>query len=141
LTTYRVDAPALAIGPLSVRYAIKRPGQRVEEAPPAGEVQVPGASIAFRSVLPDGQDLTGIRVSAAPHARRMRYAALGPLGLGLVILAIVPVALAATTVIRRARRPRLRRSARASRRDERASLETLRAMEVETVVGRRAAFT
>ena len=47
VTTYRVDTPAMTIGPLAVRYAATRPGQRLEEAPPAGEVPVPRASIAM----------------------------------------------------------------------------------------------
>ena len=74
LTTYRVDAPALTIGPLSVRYAVTRAGQRLEEAAPAGEVKVPGATLAFRSALPDEPDLSGIRSDKQPDARPMRFA-------------------------------------------------------------------
>ena len=68
LTTYRTDVPALTIAPLTVRYAVTRAGQRLEDAAPAGEVHVPGATIAFRSVLPDDQDLAGIRSEKPPHA-------------------------------------------------------------------------
>ena len=53
LTTYRVDVPSLSIEPMSARYYERRPGQRLQDIAPAGEVQVPGAVIAFRSTLPD----------------------------------------------------------------------------------------
>src|SRR5262249_18071636 len=42
LVTYNLDAPALKIGEIPVRYSIRRPGQRAEDpAPPSGEVRVP----------------------------------------------------------------------------------------------------
>jgi len=141
LTTYRIDQPTLKIAPFGVRYAIRRAGQRPEDASPAGEVQVPGATIAFRSLLPDEEEPSTIRSDVLPHARRARFAALGAIGLGLVIVSVVPALLAVVAVARRARRPRLRRSARAVRHAERISLETLRQLEVETVEGRRAALT
>ena len=55
LTTYRVDMPALSIEPISVRYYARRPGQRLQDIAPAGEVVVPGATVSFRSTLPDAQ--------------------------------------------------------------------------------------
>jgi hypothetical protein len=141
LTTYRIDQPTLKIAPFGVRYAIRRAGQRLEDASPAGEVQVPGATIAFRSLLPDEEEPSTIRSDVPPHARRVRFAALGAIGLGLVIVSVVPALLAVVAVARRARRPRIRRSARAVRHAEQTSLETLRQLEVETVEGRRAALT
>jgi len=141
LTTYRIDVPALRIAPLTVRYAVTRAGQRLEDTAPAGEVQVPGATIAFRSVLPDDQaDLAGIRSEKPPHARGLRFAALQPIGIGLVIVSAVPALLATAALVRR-RRPRVRRLARAARHEERASLEAVRTMDVETVEGRREVFT
>jgi len=141
LTTYRIDVPTLSIAPLTVRYAIKRAGQRLEDAAPAGEVQVPGATIAFRSVLPDDRDLSGIRSETPPHARPMRFAALQPIGIGLIIVSIVPALLAIAALVRRTRRPRVRRSARVVRHQERASLADVRGMDVDTVEGRRQVFT
>jgi len=141
LTTYRIDVPALIIAPLTVRYAVRRAGQRLEDAVPAGEVQVPGATIAFRSVLPDDQDLSGIRSEKPPHARPMRFAALQPIGMGLIIVSIVPALLAVAALVRHARRPRVRRSARAVRHQARVSLEAVRAMDVDTIEGRREVFT
>jgi len=141
LTTYRTDVATLKIAPLRVRYAVTRAGQRREDAAPAGEVQVPGADIAFRSVLPDDQDLPGIRSEQPPHARPMWFTALLPIGIGLIILSVVPALLATAALVRRTRRPRVRRSARAARHQERASLEAVRQMDVDTVERRREAFT
>jgi hypothetical protein len=141
LTTYRTDVPALTIAPLRVRYAVRRAGQRLEDAAPAGDVQVPGAAIAFRSVLPDDQDPAGIRSDKPPYTRPMRFAALQPIGIGLVIVAIVPGLLAIAALVGRIRRPRVRRSARAVRHHERASLEAVRQMNVDSVEGRREVFT
>ena len=141
LTTYRTDVAAPNVAPLRVRYAVRRAGQRLEDAAPAGDVQVPGAAVAFRSVLPDGQDLQGIRSGKPPHARPARFAALQPIGIALVIVAIVPGVLAIASVVRRIRRPRGRRSARAVRHEERASLDAVRQVNVETIEGRRQVFS
>lgn len=141
LTSYRIDAASLTIAPLTVRYAVTRAGQRLEDAAPAGEVQVPGATVAFRSVLPDDHDEAGIRSGKPPHARPMRLAALQSIGIGLVIVAIVPALFAIATLVRRRASPRVRRSARVVRQAERVSLDAVRAMQVDTTDGRRAALT
>ncbi len=141
LTTYRTDVAALTIAPLRVRYAVRRAGQRLEDASPAGEVLVPGAVAAFRSVLPDDLDLQGVRSGKPPHARPARFAMLQPIGIGLVIVAIVPGILVIASVVRLIRRPRVRRSVRAVRHDERASLDAVRQVNVDTIDGRRQVFT
>src|SRR5207248_3232629 len=123
LTTYRLDPPTQKIGDLNVRYYIKRPGQRVEDATPAGEVTVPGASIAVRSLLPDAQDTATFRDVRAPAPRRARFAMMMPIGTGLVVVSIVPVVLWAGVLVTRARSRRVHRSARQVRHDERASIE------------------
>lgn len=144
LTTYRVDGPALGLGPMAVRYARTRPGQRIEDAVPAGEVQIPREAIAFRSALPDDHDVAGIRGDRPAGARPTVFAMLEPVGIGLVIVSIVPAALAAAAVVRR-RRAHLakgpRRSARTVRQAERTSLEEVRAMDFSTLDARREAFT
>lgn len=144
VASYHIDAPALRIAPLTVRYAVRRAGQRLEDAAPAGEVQVPGATLAFRSVLPEEADVAGVRSDKPPHARRARFSALQTIGIGLVIVSIVPALAAIAALARRGRqagRPVLRRSARAVRQEERQSLETLRDMPVDSVDRRREAFT
>jgi hypothetical protein len=144
VTTYRVDASALTIGPFAVRYAAVRPGQRLEEAAPAGEVLVPRVSIAFRSALPEDADILGLRDDRPASVRRAMLATLQPIGIGLVIVSIVPAALAAAAVVRR-RRAHLerarRRSPRTVRHDERAALDAVRALDVTTIDGRREAWT
>jgi hypothetical protein len=141
LTTYRVDVPELKIAPLTVRYYVKRAGQRIGDAAPAGEVQVPPAVVAFRSALPDGQETYAIRDGRDARPRRLRYAWLQPIGLALVLVSIVPAAIA---VIAAARRTRLRekpRSARQVRHDERASLDALEGLDVSTPAARREAYS
>jgi hypothetical protein len=144
VTTYRVDAPTLRIAPLTVRYYARRAGQRVEDAVPSGEVRVPGASIAFRSMLPDDEAVTAIRADRPAPDRPVMFAILQPVGLGLVIVAIVPAIVAATALVarRRARRTkRSWRSPRGVREDARRSLEEVRSIDLSTLDGRREAFT
>ncbi len=139
LTSYRVDRPELTIAPLTLRYYVKRAGQRLGDAAPAGEVQVPPAVVAFRSALPDGQDGYAIRDGRVLRARRLRYRWLQPVGIGLVLLSIVPVAVAALSAARRIRPREQARSARQVRQDERAAFDALHAFDLSTAEGRREA--
>ncbi len=138
LTTYRADVPQLTIAPLTVRYYVKRLGQRIGDAAPAGEVQVPAAVIAFRSTLPDGEETYAIRDARRPRPRRLRYAWLQPIGVAFVLVSIVPAAAAAARRLRARQKPR---SARRVREDERASLETVQALDLSTPAGRRDAYS
>ena len=62
LVTFNLEAPALKIGEIPVRYSIRRPGQRPEDpAPPSGEVRVPALTLALRSTLPDTEVPAQIR--------------------------------------------------------------------------------
>jgi hypothetical protein len=141
LTTYRTDTPVLKIAPLTIRYAVRRVGQRMEDAAPAGDVQAPGATLAFRSVVPDEVDPSGIRSDKPPHARLARFGALRAIGIGLVVISIVPALVAVAALARRTRLPRIHRSVRAVRQEKRASLEMVRAVGVESVERRRETFT
>jgi hypothetical protein len=141
LTTFRVDLAELKIAPLAVRYYVKRAGQRIGDTAPAGEVRVPAAVIAFRSALPDGQDTYAIRDGRAARARNAGYAWLEPVGIGLVLISLVPAAVAVMAVVRRARSREKRRSARQVRHDERASLDALQAINISTLAGRREAYS
>jgi len=140
LTTYRVDVPELKIAPMTVRYYVRRAGQRIGDASPAGEVEVPAASIAFRSALPDGQETFAIRDGRDPRPRLARYAWLQPVGLALVLISIVPAAVAGIGLVRRARPRGKPRSARQVQQDERETLESLRALDIATPAGRREAY-
>jgi hypothetical protein len=140
LTTYHLDPPIQKIGEMNVRYYVRRAGQRVEDATPAGEVSVPGKVVTVRSLLPDAQDTAAFRDGRPPAPRRTIVAMLQPIGLGLVIVSIVPAGVWASVLIGRTRRTRVQRSARLVRHDERASLEALRSIDVTTDAGRREAY-
>lgn len=140
LTTYRIDPPTQKIGDLRVRYYVKRPGERIEDAAPAGEVQVPGAVVAVRSLLPDAQDTAMFRDARPPLPRRARFSMLQPVGIGLVIVSIVPAALWTGVLVGRVRSRRVHRSARQVHREERASVDALRAIDVASERGRREVY-
>ena len=76
LTTYRVDTPMLTIEPISARYYQRRPGQRLQDMAPAGEVQIPGAAVSFRSTIPENQPTYALRdgrdSALAPRVLRAR---------------------------------------------------------------------
>jgi hypothetical protein len=140
LTSYKPDIRSRRIAPLTVRYYLTRPGQRLEDTPPAGSVQVPATVVAFRSMLPEDQDATGIRDARGFETRARMYALAQPVGLGLVVLSIAPAAIWGTALLARQRMRRSQRSARQVRKQERASLEAVRALSMESVEGRREAF-
>ena len=141
LTTYRVDVPQLSIAPLTVRYYVKRPGQRLSDAAPAGEVQVPATVIAFRSALPEGQDSYAIRDGRSPLPRRLRYAWLQPVGISLIVLSIVPAGVAVIGIRRRMRPRQKARSPREVRHDQLESLDALQALDLSTPAVRRDAYS
>jgi len=141
LTTYGVTTPTLRIAPISVRYYATRPGQRLQESAPAGEVAVPGTVIAFRSTLPEAQDTMALR-DARPAAPRQRlYALAQPVGIGLVVVSIVPALFWGIALVARQRQRVRGRTMRQSRKSERASLDAARAIDVRTAEGRREAYT
>ena len=140
LTTYKVDQPVQRIGEMRVRYYVKRPGQRIEDAAPAGEVVVPGATVAVRSTLPDEAQTAVFRDARSPRSRAPLLAALQPIGVGLVIVSIVPAALWVGVLVGRARTRTVRRSARQVRHEEQETLESLHAMDLGSEAGRRDAY-
>jgi uncharacterized protein DUF4381 len=139
LTAYRVDATSLSIEPLSARYYERRPGQRLQDIAPAGEVQIPGATIAFRSTLPS-QPSYELRDGRAPAPRSLWFARAGSIGLALVVVSLAPAAFVAFAFVRRRTRSTGRRSARQARLDHRATLERLRSLDVTTDEDRRRAY-
>jgi len=141
LTSYHVDQRALTIAPMTARYYKKRPGQGIENAAPAGEIQIPGAVIAFRSMLPEDQETYALRDSRAASPRSRLMAAVQPIGTGLVLVAIVPALFWMIGVVRERRPKKERRSIRQVQQEERTSLEAVRAIDVTTPDGRREAYT
>lgn len=139
LTTYRADVASLSIEPFSARFYERRPGQRLQDIAPAGEVRIPGAAVAFRSTLPD-QPAYELRDGRTPAPRHPLIARAGSFGLALVVISLAPAAFVALALLRRRPRKTGRRSARRARMDRRATLERLRALSVSTEDERRRAY-
>lgn len=140
LTTYRIDTPSPSIEPMSVRYYARRPGERLQDVAPAGDVQVAGAILAFRSTLPENQPDFAVRDWRAPAPRDVFFAHASQIGLALVVVSLVPaLVVVAATVRRRTAGKPARRSARQAKQDQRATLERLRSLDVATDADRRRA--
>ena len=140
LTTYRVDVLSLKIGALSVRYYVKRPGQRLEDAVAAGELQIPATAIAFRSMLPDDQQGGYEPRVGRGAAVRQRWLALAqPVGIGLIVASIVPVVFWVGALARR--RQTARRRVRRVQRDEKGTLHAARSIDLTAPEGRREVYT
>jgi hypothetical protein len=140
LTSYKIDQPTQKFGEMRVRYYVRRPGQRVEDVAPAGDVVVPAGAVAVRSTLPDEAQTAVFRDTRPARARSPVFAALQPIGIGLVIVSIVPAALLGAVLVTRARTRTARRSAREVRNEERSTLEALQAVDLATEAGRREAY-
>jgi hypothetical protein len=141
LRTFDIGQPALRTAPLAVRYYVRQPGQRAEDVTPAGEIQVPGAVLAWRSTIPENLQSVDLRAErrAEPVPQVLRVAR--PVGIGLVLVSIAPVALWGLSRAQAARGPRVkRRSPRASRNEARATLEALRNADTATETDRREAY-
>jgi hypothetical protein len=141
LATYRVDVPALKVGAMSVRYYVKRPGERLQDEAPAGTITVPPVSIALRSTLPDTPEDYALRDRRGPPARAALFEMAQPVGLGLVVASIVPAAIWGAAFVAARRKPSVKRSVRQVRHDERTTLDAVREIDVTTAEGRRDAFT
>src|SRR5204862_254652 len=76
----------------------------------------------------------------SPRSRAPLLAALQPIGVGLVIVSIVPAALWVAVLVGRARTRTVRRSARQVRHEEQETLESLHAMDLGSEAGRRDAY-
>lgn len=141
LTTYRVDTPSLSIAPIRLRYYARHPGERLQDVAPAGEVEIPGAVLAFRSTLPENQPELAIRDGRLPLPRSFWFARASQIGLALIILSLAPALVMTAAAVRRqaAVRP-ARRSKRQANQDQRATLERLRGMDVSSEADRRRAY-
>jgi hypothetical protein len=140
LASYETGLPTLRIAAWPVRYYVRRAGDRPEDVSPAGEVQVPGVTVARRSTLPDDLptlDLrTDARLTAAPPVLNVAR----PIGLGLIALAAVPLTIWIGTRVGRQRVRGSRPNARTVRAQVRSALEDVRAIDVESEAGRREAY-
>ena len=141
LTTYRVDLPVLSVEPISVRYYQRRPGQRLQDIAPAGEVVVPGAVVAYRSTLLDNQPAAGMRDARTAGVRSGFFVRTQSVGLALIVISLAPAIVMAAAAVRRrtVRRPG-RRSARQIKKARLDTLERLRGLEVGSEEERRRAY-
>ena len=141
LTTYNVEAPALSIAAIPVRYSIRTVGQKAGDALPAGEIIVAPLQLSLRSTLPASGAAIEIRDQRGtqPLLRRLRMAKVA--GWTLIGLAISPVLLLVGQLARRIRDARKRRPARPPLRQRRAALEEIRDSAVSTPPLRREAYT
>lgn len=141
LVTFNVEAPALKIGEIPVRYSIRRPGQRPEDpAPPSGEVRIPPLTLALRSTLPDTEVPAQIRDGRPLQPLPRRVALARPVGIGLLVVAAAPVGLLLFNLARRASRLRSRGPRRVTRRERRASFEEIKALDVASPSTQREAY-
>ena len=140
LTTYNVEAPALSIAAIPVRYSVRTVGQKAGDALPAGEITVAPLQLSLRSTLPTSGAAIEIRDqrTTQPLLRRLRLAKVA--GWTLIGLAISPVLLLAVQLGRRIRDARKRRPARPPLRQRRAALEEIRESAVSTPPLRREAY-
>ena len=140
LTTFDIGSTDLRIGETTVRYYARRPGQRSEDAALVGEVQIPGATVAWRSTLPDALPSLNTRDTGALRRMPRVLALARPVAIGLLLLSVGPVAAWGMGLIRR-RRPRERRlSERAVRSHTQAAFDELRAVDPTTDSSRRDAY-
>jgi hypothetical protein len=141
LVTFNLEAPALKIGEIPVRYSIRRPGQRPEDAaPPSGEIRIPPVTLALRSTLPDAAVAAQIRDGRPLQPLPRRVALAQPVGIALLVVAAAPVGLLLFNLARRASRLRLRGPKRVTRRERRASLEEIKALDTASPSIQREAY-
>jgi hypothetical protein len=139
LTTYHIDIPTLTIEPMSIRYYARRSGQRLQDVAPAGEAKVPGATVAFRSTLPD-QPQVHVRDQRTPAPRQPLYAHANQIGLAALILALAPGVILLAGAVRQRTAPSTRPSKRRIKQDQQAALERLKTLDVATEEDRRRAY-
>jgi hypothetical protein len=139
LAAYALSAP-LRIGEQAVRYFARRPGQRGEEAAPAGEVRIPAVSLALRSTLPDDLGEARLRDGAPSPPLPVFASWARPLGLALILLCGLPAAAAAASALRRRGRERGARRARVTSGDLRPELAELRKVDATSPEARRRAY-
>lgn len=141
LAAYQVGAPTLTIGPQTIRYYVRRPGEPPEHATPQGELLVPVIAIARRSTLPD--DVPGLNLrdegAMAGVPRWLQNA--WPLGIGLVVLAAAPLVMWIVAAARSGRARVKRPSARAVRSRGRTALDELKALDATSETARLDAYT
>jgi hypothetical protein len=124
LVSYVTDRSAVGLEPQPVRYYVHTAGQSPETLVPAAELPLAAVIVAVRSTLPDA-NVSWLRDARPVETMPALLNYLAPVGLGMVVLALIPLAVGAVSLVRN-RLPRP--SARAPRNGARQSelLEELR---------------
>ncbi len=140
LTSYEVSEPNLSVAEFKIRYFVRRSGQRLEDTAPAGEITIPGVHVSMRSAIPDQVNTLKPRDQREAAVISPLLPLARPVGIGLVLVSIVPVLLAIVSLIRM-RRPKVaRHSVRAARSHAKGALEELKNVDTTTAAGRLEAY-
>lgn len=140
LVTYQVENPELTIAAAPVRFAIREPGQRPEDAAPAGELTVPALTLGLRSTLPASDAEIELRDDRTVRPLPWLVRVARPLGLILILLSVVPAFVWGAEFVRRAGRAWASRPKRPPMRQRRATLESIRTLPVLSIPERREAY-
>jgi hypothetical protein len=140
LTAYDVETATPRVADLTVRYFVRRAGQRVEDTTPAGEVRIPGAALALRSTLPDDLRALDARDQRPAGELPAFLTFARPVGIGLLVLSAAPVGLWVASLVRRGRTRHTRARQRDARQHARTALEALKVVDLATEMGRRQAY-
>jgi hypothetical protein len=125
IVTYRVDVTEIQVAAVPVRYFVRRAGG--VQGAPAGQVIVPAAVVAVRSVIPDVEGVPAPRVPATLRPAPRYLGIAQSAGLVVIALAIVPLLFWSADLTGRARRAWDRFRDRRNRPRPRESLNDLRA--------------
>jgi hypothetical protein len=139
LAAYEPEAATLGVGTIPVRYHIQQPGTRPEDLVPAGEVRVPPLELSLRSTIPEGST-AALRDARSLQPLPQWLPLAKPIGIGLVVLSVAPVALWGATLVARARRARGRGRVRQTKRQRLAALEDIKSLDTSSTDALRAAF-
>ncbi|MBI2220090.1 MAG: hypothetical protein HYU53_02665 [Acidobacteria bacterium] len=139
LATYEVESESVQIDHLPVRYYMRRPGLRLQDAAPAGETSARGAQIARRSTIPDSLPRFGIRDERTPADLPRALGWARPAGAGLALVSAAPVALLVLSLAWRYRPRRARRPRHATPLTQR-TLDDLRTLDFSQAAQRREAY-
>jgi hypothetical protein len=129
LATFRVDATAIHLATLPVRYYVRGRGERRGDGAPAGEVAIPPLTVAVGTTVPESEGAIRLRSPGGTRAAPIQLRLAQPVGLGLVLLAIVPVAFSVLGVTRRIRAFRTAYNARRSGKRQRGSFDQIKSLQ------------
>jgi hypothetical protein len=128
LATYRVDATEMLIPAIPVRYFARGAGPPAANLTPAGQVLVPPLRIAIRSTVPETRGAITLRAPEGLRAAPWWLRVAQPVGVGLILVAFVPVVIWSLDLVRRARDAGARYRARRTRSQQRGSFDEIRSL-------------